>query len=161
MKLAIAELYDANPDKVDVARSVFQTYGGVTAFHGKIVTIKVDHDFLLVKQTLQQPGEGCVLVVDGDGALDCALMGDRLGAIAVENKWSGIVVNGCIRDVEEINALDIGVKALNSCPIRPAMEGPGKSGIAVNFAGVTFRPGEFLYADLDGILVSAEALVLP
>jgi len=161
MKLPIAELYDAHTDNVAVAQSVFSNYGGVTSFYGKIVTVKVDHDFLLVKQTLQQPGSENILVIDGGGALDCALLGDRLAAMAVSNHWAGIVVNGCIRDVEEINKLQIGVKALNTCPARPAMEGSGSADIEVEFAGIQFQPGDFLYADLDGMLVSSELLELP
>ena len=97
-------------------------------------------------------------MIDGGGALDCALLGDRLAALAIEQNWAGVVVNGCIRDVQDINNLAIGVKALNTCPIRPAMEGQGSSNIEVTFAGVVFRPGDYLYSDLDGILISNEML---
>ena len=158
MGISTADLYDNHHNQVTVADPIFKNYGGNPAFGGAIVTLKVDHDFLLIKQCLQTPGQNQVLVIDGGGSLRCALLGDRLAAMAVENHWAGIIVNGCIRDSREIASLPIGVKAINTCPVRPGLEGTGKQDVVVTFAGVTFTPRHHVYADEDGILVSQYAL---
>ncbi|MGH8456547.1 MAG: ribonuclease E activity regulator RraA, partial [Stenotrophobium sp.] len=113
----------------------------------------------LIRSTLETPGNGAVLVVDGGGSTRCALVGGNLGVLAVKNGWAGIVVNGCIRDSEEIAALEVGVKALALHP-RKSEKGlhTGHVDKVVSFAGVTFKPGAFLYADADGIVVSEKAL---
>jgi len=154
MTYKTADLYDKYGDTLQVARPLFNNYGGNSCFHGHAYTLKVFEDFLLIKQTVQQPGEQRVLVIDGGASLRCALLGDKLAAIAVDNNWTGVIINGCIRDSTEINKLDIGVKALNTCPVRPAQLGEGQKEIDIRFAGVTFCMGDYVYADLDGIVVS-------
>ena len=154
MSYATTDLSDAHPD-LQVAEPVFADYGGVLAFHGAIVTLKVFEDNALVRSTLETPGKGRVLVVDGGGSTRCALVGGNLGELGVKNGWAGIVVNGCIRDSEEITAQAIGVKALGTHP-RKSEKGlhSGHVDRVVTFAGVTFRPGGWLYADADGIVVA-------
>lgn len=154
MSYATTDLSDAHSD-LQVAEPVFADYGGVLAFHGAIVTLKVFEDNALVRSTLETPGKGRVLVVDGGGSTRCALVGGNLGELGVKNGWAGIVVNGCIRDCEEIAAQAIGVKALGTHP-RKSEKGlhTGHVDRVVTFAGVTFRPGGWLYADADGIVVS-------
>ena len=155
---ATADLCDAHPE-AQVAEPMFGDYGGRLAFHGPIKTIKVFEDNALVRATLETPGEGRVLVVDGGGSMRCALVGGNLGQLAVDNGWAGIVVYGCIRDAEEIAAQDIGVKALNTHP-RKSEKGL-HSAVAdkpVSFAGLTFKPGDWLYADADGLIVSDSAI---
>ena len=152
--IQLADLHDVHGQELLVADPVFRNYGGVSRFHGEIVTLRVDNDFLLIKQTLQQPGNGRVLVIDGGGSLRCALLGDKLAAMAAGNQWAGIVINGCVRDVADIADINIGVKALNTCPVKPSLEGNGEVGTALTFAGITFTQGAWLYADLDGLLVS-------
>ena len=158
MSLATTDLSDAHAD-LQVCEPIFVDFGGVLAFHGAIKTLKIFEDNAMVRAALETPGQGRVLVVDGGGSMRCALVGGNLGVLAVKNGWSGIVVNGCIRDSEEIAGQEVGVKALATHP-RKSEKGlhSGHEDKAVTFAGVTFRSGEYLYADGDGIVVSAKAL---
>nr|ACU20581.1 unknown [Glycine max] len=157
--LPTAELSDANATHVAscdvrVLHPVFKVYGGATAFSGPVVTVKVFEDNVLVRELLETKGEGRVLVVDGGGSLRCALVGGNLALIAHNMGWAGIVVNGCIRDVDEINASDIGVRALASHPLRSNKKRTGEKNVPVYVGGTFIREGEWLYADNDGILVS-------
>ncbi|MGH8540758.1 MAG: ribonuclease E activity regulator RraA [Stenotrophobium sp.] len=158
MSFATTDLSDAHPE-VQVCEPLFGDYGGLLAFHGPVRTLKIFEDNALIRSTLETPGNGAVLVVDGGGSTRCALVGGNLGVLAVKNGWAGIVVNGCIRDSEEIAALEVGVKALALHP-RKSEKGlhTGHVDKVVSFAGVTFKPGAFLYADADGIVVSEKAL---
>lgn len=158
MSFTTPDLYDAHENAVRVAEPIFRSYGGKARFSGAIATLKCHEDNSLVRVALEEPGEGRVLVVDGGGSLRCALLGDQLAVLAKKNNWAGIVVYGCIRDCAEIARMDIGVKALNTNPRKSVKKGAGDRDIAVSFAGVTFHPGEYLYADEDGILVSANPL---
>jgi regulator of ribonuclease activity A len=141
-----------------VVEPMFATYGGRTAFHGAIATLRLFEDNGLVRQALESPGNGRVLVIDGGGSLRRALVGDQLAALALKNGWVGIVVNGCIRDSRAIGAMDIGVLALDTHPQKTVKKNQGETDVAVIFGGVTFKPGEWLYADEDGVLVSAVPL---
>jgi len=138
---------------------MFLSYGERAAFNGPIATLKLFEDNGLVRQTLESPGNGRVLVIDGGGSLRRALVGDQLAALALKNGWGGIVVNGCIRDALAIGTMDIGILALDTHPRKTAKKGQGESNVAVTFGGVTFRPDEWLYADEDGVLVSAVPLI--
>lgn len=156
--IATTDLCDAYPD-LQVCAPVFADFGGVSAFHGPIATLKVFEDNALVRSTLEQPGDGRVLVVDGGGSLRCALVGGQLGALAVKNGWAGILVYGCVRDRAELAALALGVKALAAHP-RKSEKGlhSGQLDRVVEFADVRFAPGAWLYADGDGIVVAERAL---
>ena len=158
MSLKTADLSDANEDKVAIAEPVFADFGGNIMFHGEIRTLKIFEDNSLVRQCVSEPGEGQVLVVDGGGSMRCALLGGNLAALAVKNGWAGIVIYGCIRDSEEIGDEPLGVKALGTHPRKTPKNGVGEKEVTVRFADVTFVPGQFLYADEDGMLVSAERL---
>jgi regulator of ribonuclease activity A len=158
MSFTTPDLYDAHEKDVQVADPLFRNYGGAPRFCGPIATLKLHEDNSLVRTALEEPGNGRVLVIDGGGSLRCALVGDQLAVLARKNGWAGIVVNGCIRDSVEIGNMDIGIKALNTNPRKSVKKGAGDRDIAVTFAGVTFRPGEFVYADEDGVLVSAKRL---
>lgn len=153
-----ADLYDQYGNDLQVAEPLFLNYGGVRMFRGKIATVRVYEDNVLVRAALAEPGEGRVLVVDGGGSLRCALVGDQLAILAHTNGWSGIVVYGCIRDTSEIAHLAIGVKALQANPRKSVKRGEGKRDVPVAFAGVMFTPGHYLYADEDGIVVAAHTL---
>jgi len=155
---ATADLYDANEDRVQVALPMFADYGGLLAFCGRISTVKVHEDNTLVRKALEEEGEGRVLVVDGGESLRCALVGDMLAELGRDNGWQGIVVSGCIRDSAVIATIDIGVKAIGTNPRKSQKLNTGQRDIPVSFAGVTFNPGEYLYADEDGILLSKQAL---
>ena len=149
-----ADLCDQHGASLQVAQPFLRSYGGAAAFCGPIATVKVNEDNTSVRLRLQEPGMGRVLVVDGGGSLACALVGDQLGSLARGNGWAGIVVNGCIRDSAALAAMDVGVMALATMPRKSKKRGPGEHDVVVAFAGVTFTPGYFLYADGDGIIVA-------
>lgn len=142
-----------------VVAPMFKSYGKHPKFSGQIETLKVFEDNSLVREALASPGNGRVLVVDGGGSLRCALVGDQLGELAVKNGWAGIVVWGCIRDSVAINQQAIGVRALDTHPRKSIKKGAGELGLAVSFGGVSFTPGEWIYVDQDGIVLSRRALL--
>ncbi|WP_413662263.1 ribonuclease E activity regulator RraA [Microbulbifer sp. EKSA008] len=152
------DLCDAYPDEVRVVDPMFINYGGRDRFGGQIVTIKCFEDNSLVRELVAEPGQGKVLVVDAGGSMRRACLGDMLAEKAVANGWEGILMYGCIRDVDEIAELDLGVQALGSHPMKTEKKGIGERGLAVSFAGVDFRPGEYLYADNNGVIVAGKAL---
>ncbi len=143
---------------VRVVAPMFRSFGGRKAFAGRIVTLKLFEDNSLVREALGADGHGKVLVVDGGGSLRCALVGDQLAVLAQKNGWEGIVVNGCIRDSQAIGEIDVGVRALATHPQKSVKKGVGDRDIAVSFGGVAFRPGDWLYADADGVLIADRAL---
>ena len=155
----LCDTFDGQPETdLRVADPLLNAFGGRPRFAGQIVTLKIFEDNSLVRTALGEPGKGKVLVVDGGGSLRCALLGDQLGDLAVRNGWEGIVINGCIRDSAVIDAQDLGVRALDTHPRKSVKRGVGERDLAVSFAGIVFRPGEWLYADDDGLLVSAKPL---
>jgi regulator of ribonuclease activity A len=155
---ATTDLCDDHSDHLQIAEPALRNYGGRSQFHGPISTLKVFEDNTLVRKTLEQPGEGKVLVVDGGGSHRCALLGDQIAELAVNNGWAGVVIYGCIRDSADIAGMDIGVRALNTHPLKSVKRGEGQENIPVRFLGVTFTPGHHLYADEDGVIVSEKAL---
>ena len=146
-------------EQLRVIAPMFQRYGGKTAFVGQIVTLKLFEDNSLVRAVLGEPGAGKVLVVDGGGSMRCALLGDQLAEMAVKNGWEGVVVYGCIRDSAAINGLALGVRALNTHPLKTVKKNVGERDVNVTFGGVTLKPGEWLCADEDGVIVSTTSLV--
>jgi regulator of ribonuclease activity A len=159
MELKTTDLCDAHPDKVNVAEPIgLKDFGGSKYFSGKIQTVKCFEDNSLVRKALEANGEGKVLVIDGGGSMRCALLGDMLADIAIKNKWNGVIVYGCIRDSEAVSKLPLGVKALNTIPLKSNKRNEGQENINVRFAGTAFVPGHFVYCDADGIIVVAEAL---
>lgn len=158
MALSTPDLADANEFAASAIEVQFRAYGQDAAFAGQVSTVKCFEDNSLVKQALNQPGEGKVLVIDGGGSMRRALLGDMIAASAVENGWAGVVIYGCVRDVDEINKMAIGVKALGSIPLKTDKRGEGQRDIPISFGNVTIRPGDYLYADSNGILVSKTAL---
>lgn len=156
-----ADLYDTYGADLAICEPMFRDYGGNTGFHGRVHTVKCFEDNSLVKQALQETVSGDVLVVDAGGSLRCAMLGDLLAASAVANGWSGILMYGCIRDSAEIATMPLGVKALATHPAKSRKLGVGETGIPVQFCGVRFSPGDYLYADRDGIVVSRSKLPDP
>ena len=159
MQFLTTDLCDEHPDLVRVVEPLFANYGGKVCFGGEIVTVKCHEDNSVVKETAGAPGHGKVMVVDGGASMWRALLGDMIAENAVKNGWAGFIIYGCIRDVDAIGALDIGVQALGTIPLKTDKRGIGDRNVAVTFGGVTFHPGEFVYADNNGIIVSAEPLV--
>ncbi len=158
MSTATTDLSDAHPD-AQVCEPLFADYGGRRAFHGPIATLKVFEDNGAVRAALEAPGGGRVLVVDGGGSRRCALVGGLLGKLAEQNGWAGVVVYGCVRDVGELAQCAVGIKAIAAHPKKSekGLHG-GRGDRPVSFAGVTFRPGAWLYADADGIVVGERPL---
>lgn len=154
MTTATADLYDERGDELDSCDLQLRQYGGRRAFQGVVATVRCHQDNALVKAALSEPGGGRVLVVDGGGSLHTALMGDVIAGLAAANGWSGVVINGAVRDVAALAGLDLGVKALGSNPRKSAKDGVGEREVPVTFGGVTFVPGATLYSDDDGILVT-------
>ena len=154
MTYSTPDICDQFPDQLQIVEPLFTEFGGKDCFSGEIVTIKCFEDNSLVKQNLATAGHGKVLVVDGGGSLRCALLGDLLGAMAVQNGWQGVLVNGCVRDVEILKSMDLGVRALNCYPLKSKKRNEGQLNLPVRFAGVNFEPGQHLYADENGIVVA-------
>ncbi|WP_025916753.1 ribonuclease E activity regulator RraA [Herminiimonas sp. CN] len=164
MTFATCDICDAHEDQLAsgalaVLPPLFKAYGREPVFSGPAYTLKVFEDNALVRTALEQPGNGQVLVIDGGGSLRCALVGGNLAVLAVKNGWSGIVVNGCIRDSVEINGCAIGVRALATHPQKSIKKGVGDVQLRVMIAGVAVRPGSWIYADQDGVLVAQEKLI--
>lgn len=153
-----ADLCDEYGHGVRVLMPGLQDFGGVASFAGPVTTLRVMEDNSLVRAALELPGEGRVLVVDGGASLRCALVGGQLGQLAERRGWAGIVVWGAVRDTEELRRCRVGIRALASNPRKSGKHGAGERDIAVTIAGVTIEPGEWLAADADGIVVSAERL---
>ena len=160
MSFATADLYDEHGDNLQVALPLFNDYGGVLKFSGQISTLKCYEDNTLVRAALEESGNGKVLVVDGGESLRCALVGDMLAQLGMENGWAGIIVSGCIRDSVVISGIEIGVKAIATNPRKSVKKGAGDRDIPVNFAGVNFIPGQCIYADEDGIVVAENELAI-
>ncbi len=159
MEFTTADLCDGYPELVQVAQPEFREYGGLAKFSGPIETLSVFEDNALVRQILETDGGGRVLVIDGSGSRRCALVGGRLGTVAYENGWVGLVINGSVRDTAELSQIPIGIRALHSVPLRSGKEGAGQRGTPLTFAGVAFVPGSFLYADSDGLVVAQRNLL--
>ena len=137
---------------------VFRAFGGAMRFSGPVSTVRCFEDNTLVKAAVDGPGQGQVLVVDGGASLRRALLGGNLGAAAARNGWAGVLINGCVRDVAELAPLPIGILALAPMPMPPRKQDQGERDVAVLIQGVWVRPGDWLYADEDGVVVHAGAL---
>lgn len=160
MTFVTCDLCDANEDKVAVVTGHnWFSYGGRKAFGGEIVTVKCFEDNSRVKEHLGTDGKGKVLVVDGGASLRNALIGDMIAENAVKNGWEGVIIYGACRDVDELAKLDIGVVTLGCVPVKSVRRGEGQLNIEVSFGGVSFRPGEFVYADNNGIICAPTPLL--
>jgi regulator of ribonuclease activity A len=158
MEDLLPELCDRYPEDVRILEPMLGNFGGRERFFGQIVTIKAFEDNSLVREQVALPGEGRVLVVDGGGSMRRAMLGDMLAEKASANGWAGIIIYGCIRDVNAIADLDIGVQALGAHPLKTDKKGIGELNVVVRFGGVDFVPGEYCYADNNGVLVSQKPL---
>lgn len=155
---ATPDLCDAHPSQVRVMEPILRSFGGREAFSGPAVTVTCHEDNSRVKELVSTPGEGRVIVVDGGGSVRRALVGDMMAAAAAENGWSGVLVHGAVRDVEILRTIDLGVQALAPIPQATQRRGAGETGLAVTFGGVTIAPGDFVYADANGVVVSSVEL---
>lgn len=152
------DLCDEYPEFIQVVEPMFNNYGEKESFGGQIVTVKCFEDNSKVKELVDTDGKGKVMVVDGGGSLRHALLGDMLAEKAAKNGWEGLIINGCIRDVDVIMQTYLGVQALATNPLKTEKRGLGDVDVPVKFGGVEFKPGEYVYADNNGIIVSTKAL---
>ncbi|NRA60204.1 MAG: putative 4-hydroxy-4-methyl-2-oxoglutarate aldolase [Psychrobium sp.] len=155
------DLCDLYPKQVRALQPIFRSFGARTIFYGEVVTVKCFEDNSLVKNLVNEPGHDRVIVVDGEGSLNKALLGDLLAQKASDNGWAGLVVFGAIRDAATISTINIGVQALGCHPMKTEKLGKGNLNVDLTFAGQTIKSGQYIYADLNGILLSEQALALP
>ena len=151
--LATADLSDQLGDDAQILLPPWIDYGGMQSFQGPAATVRCNDDNSRVRELLEQPGEGRVLVVNNGNSTQCAMLGDKLGEMAVQNGWNGVIVNGCVRDSAALGRLPLGVKARGTHPRKSVKAGRGETQVTLAFAGVTVSPGDWIYADADGILV--------
>jgi regulator of ribonuclease activity A len=148
-----ADLYDEHGENLGSCDTQLRQYGGVPVFAGPAVTVSCFEDNALLKSVLSEPGDGRVLVVDGGGSVHCALLGDIIGGLAVTNGWSGVIINGAVRDVAALRDLPVGIKALGSNPRKSSKTGAGERDVVVEFGGCRFTPGAQVVSDDDGVVV--------
>jgi len=153
-----SDLVDKHGDRLRSCAVQFRQYGRVLRFCGPIRTIKTFRDNALIKATLSEPGSGTVLVIDGAASLETALVGDLIAGLALRNGWGGLVIWGAVRDTAALAELNLGIKALGSNPRKSGKNSIGEIDVPVEFGGVTFRRGDWLYSDEDGIVVSDQQL---
>ena len=158
MNETTSDISDKLHPEVQYLEPVYKIYGAKTSFSGRIVTVECYEDNSLVEEALKTNGKESVLVIDAGGSMNCAMLGDKRAADAINNEWEGIIVHGLVRDSVAINGMEIGIRALGVCPLKSIKNGVGDSNLIVNFSGVTFTPGEYLYADEDGVIVVKEKL---
>ena len=160
MSFSTPDLSDENPDTKALA-PILKNLGGKKVFWGKIETLQCPDDNSFVKEVLNSEGNGKVLVVDANGISTVALLGDMIAEAGVKNNWSGVVINGYVRDIDILSTLDIGVQALGTMPVRSEKKNQGQIGMDISFGGLTFSSGDYVYADNNGLLLSKKELNLP
>jgi regulator of ribonuclease activity A len=158
MAFKTADLCDEFVEKLQVCKQEFRSYGKKNQFSGPIATVKVFEDNVLVKEALQSIPKGSVLVVDGGGSRNCALLGDRLGEIAQNRELAGVIINGCARDTADLAKQNIGVLAIGSIPLKSKKEGKGERDVVLHFGEVEWVPGYYVYADEDGVVLAPHPL---
>ena len=158
MSHSVPDICDDFYEEIRVLDPLFNDYGARRKFCGEIVTVKCFEDNSLVRDLVRSEGRGRVIVVDGGGSTRRALLGDQLAASAAQNGWQGLLIYGCVRDVEILETLELGIKALNAIPVKTDKRGEGQLDVPVRFAGVQLLPGQHLYADANGIVVAVRDL---
>ncbi|TCJ97920.1 regulator of ribonuclease activity A [Volucribacter psittacicida] len=160
MTIDTSALCDIYLDQVDVVEPIFSSFGGVAEFYGQITTVKCFESNGLIAEVLQENGEGRVLLVDGGGSVRRALIDADIAQLAADNGWEGIIVYGAVRQISQLENIDIGIQALAPIPVSADDNTIGETDVSVNFGGVTFFPEDYLYADLTGIILSQDPLDL-
>ena len=155
----LPDICDQFEDSVQLIDVEFKDFGGRACFYGEIVTVRCYQDNSLVREVLQQDGKGKVLFIDGNGSCQKALLGDQVALLAVNNQWEGVIVYGAIRDVGEIRTMPLGVKALGTSPFKTEKRGAGEQQVSITVNTQVIPPGDYIYADLNGVLISKELLI--
>ncbi len=158
--ISTPDLCDAYPEHVRVLEPMLANFGGIDAFAGLAVTVKCYEDNSVVKELAASAGEGRVMVVDGGGSMRRALLGDQVAAQAARNGWAGLVIFGCVRDVDALAEIELGIQAIGPVPVKTEKRGIGDRDVPVTFGGVTVNPGDWLYADNNGVIVADRELVV-
>ncbi|MGY5613927.1 putative 4-hydroxy-4-methyl-2-oxoglutarate aldolase [Vibrio brasiliensis] len=158
MKDITPDICDKHADKVTLLELPLHSFGRKGAFFGEIVTVRCYHDNSKVREMLSQDGTGKVLVVDGHGSCQRALLGDQLAILAIDNNWEGVIVNGAVRDVAAMAEMDLGVKALGACPFKTEKRDVGEINVTLTIHNQMIQPGDYIYADWNGVLMSTELL---
>lgn len=158
MEYNTSALCDIYQDQVDVVEPMFSNFGGLTSFAGQLTTVKCFEDNGIIRSILQEDGTGRVLLIDGGGSLRRALIDAEIAALAEENDWEGIVVYGCVREIDDLEEMEIGIQAIAAIPVGATQNNIGEVDVPVNFGGVTFLPEDHLYADNTGVIISQEPL---
>ena len=153
-----ADICDEYED-IQICQCIFKSYGGKDKFNGKIRTVTAIEDNSYVKKLIDEKVSGDIMVVDGNGSMKCALLGDNLAKKAAANGWSGFIINGCIRDSEIISTIDIGIKALSTMPLKSEKKNVGEFGKDLKFANVSFKEGHYAYSDQDGIIIRQDEII--
>lgn len=153
------DIADEYPEEVQALELELHNFGGLAQFSGAAVTIKCHEDNSRVRELVATPGEGRVIVVDGGGCRRRALLGDMLAEKAAANGWAGLVIHGVIRDVDQVAVIRLGVQALGTIPLKTEKLGLGQGDIPLSFGGATIHPGDYIYADNNGVLVSRRKLL--
>ena len=157
--ISTPDLCDAYPEHVRVLEPMLANFGGIDAFAGLAVTVKCYEDNSIVKELAASAGEGRVMVVDGGGSMRRALLGDQVAAQAARNGWAGLVIFGCVRDVDALAETELGIQAIGPVPVKTEKRGIGDRDVPVTFGGVTVNPGDWVYADNNGVIVADRELV--
>ena len=152
------DICDKFENQVTLVNLPLQNFGQKSAFWGEIVTVRCYHDNSKVREMLSQNGKGKVLVIDGNGSCQRALIGDQLAILAIDNEWEGVIINGAIRDVAAIAMMEIGLKALGSSPFKTEKRGAGDVNVTLTMHNQMIQPGDYIYADWNGILTSVDLL---
>jgi regulator of ribonuclease activity A len=160
MEFSTADLYDLHGDALGVCVPMFRDFGGYSVFFGQVETVKCFEDNSRIKEALAEQGQGRVLVVDAGGSMRCAMLGDLIAENAVDNGWAGVIINGCVRDGVRLATLNIGIKALAATPRKSVRRGEGQRALTLEIAGVRIAPGNWVYCDGDGVLVSDACLTV-
>ncbi|MCL9781109.1 putative 4-hydroxy-4-methyl-2-oxoglutarate aldolase [Vibrio sp. S4M6] len=158
MKDLTPDICDQYEDKVTLLDLDFAHYGKKSAFCGEIVTVRCYHDNSKVREVLQESGNGKVLFVDGNGSCQKALLGDQVAELAVKNGWEGVIIYGAIRDAATISEMDIAVKALGTCPLKTEKKNVGEINVSLTVNNQMIQPGDYLYADWNGVVMSKDKL---
>lgn len=158
MKDITPDICDKHEDKVTLLNLPLHSFGRKFAFYGEIVTVRCYHDNSKVREVLSQDGKGKVLVVDGHGSCQKALLGDQLAILAIDNNWEGVIVNGAVRDVAAMAEMELGIKALGTNPFKTEKRGAGEVNVTLTVHNQMIQPGDYIYADWNGVLMSTELL---
>lgn len=154
MEIATADIWDEHFESLKLLHLDLKQYGKKTSFAGQVVTLKLHEDNTYVRKTLSENGKGKVLVIDGGGSKRCALIGDNIAQLAIDNEWEGAIVYGCIRDSKVIHTMDVGIKAIGTCPVKSIKRDVGLVGETLIIEGTEIAHGDYVYADEDGVLFS-------